>query len=79
MKEFIKDILTEDKNDNKFSSKKTMGIIGGLLAFLGFIVDGFHFYEIDQAMFDSILIFSGTMLGASIVKASGKGPKEKSE
>jgi hypothetical protein len=73
MKEFFKDIFTEDKNDSKFSSKKTMGIIGGLLAFMAFVVDGFHFYEIDKAMFDSMLIFSGTMLGASVVKSFGKG------
>jgi len=73
MKEFIKDIFTEDKNEEKFSSKKTMGIIAGLLAFVAFIVDGFHFYEIDIEMFDSMLIFSGTMLGASVVKIFGKG------
>lgn len=73
MKEFIKDIFTEDKNEEKFSSKKTMGIIAGLLAFMAFCVDGFHFYEIDKEMFDSMLIFSGTMLGASVVKVFGKG------
>jgi len=72
MKEFIRNIFTEDKNDGKFSSKKTMGIIGGLLAFAAFAVDGFHFYEIDKSMFDSMLIFSGTMLGASVVKSFGK-------
>jgi len=79
MRDFIKDILTEDKNDGKFSSKKTMGIIGGLLAFMAFVVDGFHFYEIDQSMFDSMLIFSATMLGASVVKSFGKGSTPKSE
>ena len=74
MKEYIKDILTEDK-DGKKSSKKIMGIIAGLLAFTAFIVDGFHFYEIDKGMFDSMLIFSATMLGASIVKGFGGGTK----
>ena len=72
MKEFIKDIFTEDKNDGKFSSKKTMGIMGGVLAFAAFVVDGFHFYDIDTDLFNSMLIFSGTMLGASVVKAFGK-------
>jgi hypothetical protein len=72
MKKFIKDIFCESKEDDKFSSKKTMGIISGLLAFIAFVVDGFHFYEIDNSMFDSMLIFSATMLGASIVKAFGK-------
>lgn len=79
MKEFLKDIFTEDKNENKFSSKKTMGIVAGLLAFAAFVVDGFHFYEIDKDMFDSMLIFSGTMLGASIVKVFGKGKPKGTE
>lgn len=73
MKNFIKDIFTEDKNDSKFSSKKTMGILGGILAFMAFVVDGFHFYDINNEMFNSMLIFSGTMLGASVVKSFAKG------
>jgi len=77
MKKFIKDIFTEDKTDDKYSSKKTMGIIAALLGFTAFIVDGFHFYDISETMFDSILIFSGTMLGASIVKTFGKGGNTK--
>lgn len=73
MKKFIKDIFTEDKNEGKYSSKKTMGIIAALLGFTAFVVDGFNFYNISETMFDSILIFSATMLGASIVKTFGKG------
>tara|TARA_Y100000389_G_scaffold121528_1_gene118956 strand:- start:3786 stop:4013 length:228 start_codon:yes stop_codon:yes gene_type:complete len=75
MKEFLKDILIEDKKDGKTSSKKVMGVLAGILAFAAFVVDGFHFYEIDSGMFDSMLIFSGTMLGASIVKSFSSGTK----
>ena len=75
MKEFLKDILLEDKKDGKTSSKKVMGVLGGLLAFSAFVIDGFHFYDIDSGMFDSMLIFSGTMLGASIVKGFSGGAK----
>ena len=75
MKEFLKDILIEDKKDGKTSSKKVMGVLAGVLAFAAFVVDGFHFYEIDSGMFDSMLIFSGTMLGASIVKSFSSGTK----
>lgn len=71
MKKLIKDILYESKEDDKYSSKKVMGITGGLLAFVSFVVDGFHFYEIDTDMFNSMLIFSATMLGASVVKHFG--------
>ena len=62
---FIKDILTEDVKDKKYSSKKTVGMIGSVLCFIAFIVDGFHFYDIDSSMLDSLLIFSATMLGVS--------------
>jgi len=68
MKQFIKDIFTEDKSDEKFSSKKTMGILAGLLTFMAFVVDGFDFYDINNDMFDSMLIFAGSMLGASVFK-----------
>lgn len=73
--DFVKDVFLEDKKDGKTSSKKVMGILAGLLAFAAFVVDGFHFYDIDAGMFDSMLIFSGTMLGASIVKGFGGGTK----
>ena len=75
MKQFIKDIFTEDKTEGKYSSKKTVGIIAAILGFGAFVIDGFHFYEINESMFDSMLIFSGTMLGASLVKGFSKGGK----
>ena len=76
---FLKDILTEDVKDKKYSSKKTVGIIGSALCFIAFIVDGFHFYDIDGTMLDSLLIFSATMLGVSAFrKMSFNGNKAKS-
>lgn len=72
---FIKDILTEDLKDKKYSSKKVMGLIAGLLAFLAFVVDGFHFYVINDNMFDSMLIFSATMLGVSVLRRFAPGEK----
>ena len=74
---FIKDIFTESLDEGKFSSKKTVGIIASALAFLAFLMDGFHFYEINQSMFDSILLFAATMLGVSIVKNFKKTPGDK--
>ena len=72
---FIKDILTEDLQDKKYSSKKVMGLIAGLLAFIAFVVDGFHFYVINDNMFDSMLIFSATMLGVSVLRRFAPGEK----
>ena len=73
---FLKDILTEDLKDKKYSSKKVMGVIAGLLSFVAFVVDGFHFYVINNAMFDSMLIFSATMLGVSVLRKFAPGAKK---
>ena len=75
---FISDILTEDKKDDKYSSKKTMGLISGILVCMAFIGDGFHWFTINENLFNSMLIFSATMLGVSTVKAFAK-PKTKEE
>jgi len=75
---FISDILTEDKKDDKYSSKKTMGIISGVLVCVAFIGDGFEWFAINENLFNSMLIFSATMLGVSTVKAFAK-PKSKEE
>lgn len=71
---FLKDILTEDLADGKYSSKKTVGIIGSLISFLLVLVDGFHFYTINESMFDSLLLFSASMLGISIFRKINFGP-----
>lgn len=70
---FFKDILMEDLKDKKYSSKKVTGMVGSLLAFIAFVVDGFHFYDINDAMFDSLLIFSATMLGVSTLRRFAPG------
>ena len=69
---FINDILKEDKMDNKYSSKKTFGIISGTLVCVAFIGDGFEWFTVNQDLFNSMLIFSATMLGVSTVKAFAK-------
>lgn len=66
---YLKDILTEDKLDDKYSSKKTMGLISGALVCIAFIGDGFHWFEINENLFNAMLIYSGTMLGVSTAKA----------
>jgi hypothetical protein len=72
---FLKDIMTEDAKDNKYSSKKVMGLLAGLLAFIAFVVDGFHFYDINDGMFDSMLIFAATMLGVSVLRKFAPGER----
>jgi hypothetical protein len=72
---FINDIFTEDKMDNKYSSKKTLGIISGALVCIAFIGDGFEWFTVNQELFNSMLIFSATMLGVSTIKAFAKPQK----
>ena len=72
MPKFISDIFTEDKRDDKYSSKKTMGIIAGVLVCIAFIGDGFHWFTINENLFNSMLLFSATMLGVSTIKAFAK-------
>lgn len=69
MSKFASDIFKEDLNESKYSSKKTMGIISGVLVCIAFIGDGFHWFTVNEGLFDSMLIFSGAMLGVSTVKA----------
>ena len=73
---FISDIFTEDKMDNKYSSKKTLGIISGVLVCIAFIGDGFEWFTVNEDLFNSMLIFSATMLGVATVKAFAKKNKE---
>ena len=72
MPRFVSDIFTEDKRDNKYSSKKTMGIISGVLVCISFIGDGFHWFTVNENLFNSMLLFSATMLGVSTIKAFAK-------
>ena len=75
---FISDIFTEDKRDDKYSSKKTFGIISGVLVCLAFIGDGFHWFTVNENLFKKMLIFSATMLGVSTIKSFAKPKKDDS-
>lgn len=67
MSKFVSDILTESKSDDKYSSKKTMGIIAGILICMAFIGDGFHWFTVNENLFNTMVIFSATMLGVSTI------------
>lgn len=72
---FLSDILTESKEDNKYSSKKSMGLLVGVLVCIAFIGDGFNWFTVNTELFNSMLIFSATMLGVSTIKAFAKKPR----
>ena len=54
-----------------------MGIISGILVCVAFIGDGFNFFSVNETLFDSMLIFSATMLGVSTIKAFAKPAESK--
>lgn len=70
MKQFIIDIFSEETptGAGKFSSKRFMGVIVGLLAAAGAIVSGLHWYEVAPEILNPMWAFSATMLGVSIIK-----------
>lgn len=74
MKKFIKDIFSEevDTGAGKFSAKRFMGITVGLLAAAGAFVSGLHWYEVPEGILNSMWMFSGAMLGVSILKGISK-------
>lgn len=62
IKQFFSDLLKERRN-GKFSSKKIWGHIIMLLVGTSYILDGLHFYNIDNGLFNSMLIAGTTLLG----------------
>ena len=73
---FLSDILTEDKADDKYSSKKTMGLFSGILVCIAFIGDGFEFFTVNENLFNTMVLFSASMLGISTVKHFSKNKKQ---
>lgn len=70
MKKFIKDIFSEE--EGKYSSKRFMGILTGVLAGLGSVFAGLHWYDIPAEVLNPMWIYSGAMLGVSILKGMMK-------
>jgi hypothetical protein len=70
MAEF-KDLLLEEKG-GKISTKKFYGGIAVILVYISYILDGFTFFTVNEHLFDSMLVFAGTMLGLSIARYFSK-------
>ena len=76
MKKFVNDIFSEEvpgeAKGGKFSAKRFMGIIVGVGALLGSAAAGLHWYEISPDVLSPMWIYSGAMLGVSVLKGIGK-------
>ena len=76
MKKFMRDILSEEvpgsDKSGKFSAKRFMGILVGVGALLGSTANGMHWYDVSPDILSPMWIYSGAMLGVSVLKGIGK-------
>ena len=71
MKKFIVDIFSEEAPEGatgKGSAKRFMGITVGLLAAIGAILGGLHWYKISPEILNPMWTYSAVMLGVSVAK-----------
>lgn len=59
---FFQDLLRE-RRGGKYSSKKIWGFIIMILVSAAFVTDGLHFYEVNENLFNSMLIAGTTLIG----------------
>lgn len=64
MIKFIKEFLTDGAG--KASSKRGMGITSGIIGLAMAVMAGLDFYKIDPLIIQTVLTFSGTLLGISV-------------
>jgi len=65
---FLRDMFTENKG-GKFSSKKFWGHIFMLLIGVSYACDGLDWYEINNHLFDSMLIAGTTLIGLNSIRS----------
>lgn len=67
---FLIEIFSEESPSGvgKFSAKRAIGITVGVLAATGSMLSGLEFYDIGEEIINPMWIFSGTMLGVSVIK-----------
>ena len=64
----MKKLIQVFKNDdNKFTLKYVAGGIGFSICGIAFVLGGFHFYDVDIALFNSFLTGSIALIGVGVV------------
>lgn len=66
----IQQIFQEESG--KYSSKRVWGGVGFSLCGLAFVLDGLHFYTINNHLFDSFLTASTVLIGVNVVSRFSK-------
>ena len=62
IKQFFRDMLREDQ-EGKFSSKKAWGHVIMIAVVASYVLDGLHFYVINETLFGYMLIAGCTLIG----------------
>ena len=63
---FFQDQFLEETG-GKYSSKKVWGAIVMVLLCASYVMDGFHFYKINENLFNTMAIVGTTLLGLRIL------------
>ena len=66
----ISEIFKE--SEGKLSSKRVWGGVGFSLCGVAFVLDGLHFYTINNHLFDSFLTASTVLIGVNVVSRFAK-------
>ena len=66
----ISEIFKE--SEGKLSSKRVWGGVGFSLCGIAFVLDGLHFYTINNHLFDSFLTASTVLIGVNVVSRFAK-------
>lgn len=67
--------MHQETRDSKYSSKKIWGSVIMALVCVAFVSDGFHFYQTDHVLFNSMLIAGTTLVGLNTLNGLVKPSK----
>ena len=74
----FREMFSEEKG-GKISSKKVWGAIVLTLVSMTYVMDGYHFYEINVALFNSMLLAGVSLIGLHTVGNMFKKSTPKAE
>jgi len=68
---FFQDMFREHRN-GKYSTKKVWGFVFMVLISVSYVLDGLHFYKVNENLFNSLLIAGTTLLGMGVLQLFSK-------
>jgi len=59
--------IHKETSEGKYSSKKIWGSVIMTLVCIAFVTDGFHFYQTDHVLFNSMLVAGTALIGLNTI------------